>query len=286
MRLKEKFDELKKKGEGALIAYITLGDPSPDESFMLAQSLLDSGSVDVLELGIPFSDPIADGPVIQAAVDRALRAGMNTDVAFQLSKQLNKRAPVVYLTYYNIVLQRGVSDFARDCREAGIAGLAVADLPFEESEELRNACASNGVDYVHIVTPNTPRERMKMILKEASGFVYLVSNMGVTGTRRSLAKGLAETVGRALELSGGTPLAVGFGISGPGHVREVIGMGADGAIVGSAIVDMMARGRGLREILDFVDSLKEGTRQEARPALQLGDRAPGIRLSDRERKLK
>jgi tryptophan synthase alpha chain len=260
VRLKEKFDELREKGEGALLAYITLGDPTPEASFELAQSLIDSGSVDVLELGVPFSDPIADGPVIQAAVDRALRAGMNTDVAFGLSKRLNKRVPVVYLTYYNIVLQRGVDKFLRDCKDAGVSGLIVADLPFEEGEEVRDACACNGVDYIHIVTPNTPPERMRMILRDASGFVYLVSNMGVTGTRQSLAKGLSATVGRAIECSNGTPLAVGFGISRPGHVSEVIGMGADGAIVGSAIVDMASKGATIAEVLGFVRGLKEGTK--------------------------
>jgi tryptophan synthase alpha chain len=269
MRLKDKFDELKEKGEGALIAYITLGDPTPEASFELAQSLLDSGSVDVLELGVPFSDPIADGPVIQAAVDRALRAGMNTDEAFRLSGRLNKRVPVVYLTYYNIVLQRGVEEFLRDCKDAGVSGLIIADLPYEESEEVRGACALNGVDYINIVTPNTPPDRMKMILREAAGFVYLVSNMGVTGARQSLAKGLGATVRRAIECGNGTPLAVGFGISSPGHVTEVIDMGADGAIVGSAIVDMAAKGAGIAEVLGLAKRLKEGTRPKAGQALEV-----------------
>jgi len=268
LRLQEKFDELKEKREGALIAYITLGDPSPEESFMLAQSLLDSGSVDVLELGVPFSDPIADGPVIQAAVDRALKAGMNTDAAFELSKRLRKTVPVVYLTYYNIVLQRGLERFAADCEDAGIAGLIVADLPFEESGELRDACARRGVDYVHIVTPNTPQDRMRLIQENASGFVYLVSSMGVTGTRRDLSKGLEATVARTLECAGDTPVAVGFGISGPSHVRQVIGMGAAGAIVGSAIVGMVGKGAGMGDILSFTKALKEGTRPIAVPSLE------------------
>lgn len=259
MRLGDQFDSLKKKGEGALLAYITLGDPTPEESFLLAQSLIDSGSVDVLELGVPFSDPIADGPVIQAAVDRALKAGMNTDMAFQLTAQLDKKVPVVYLTYYNIVLQRGVGKFAGDCRDSGVSGLIVADLPFEESGQLRDACRANGVDYIHIVTPNTPPARMRMILEDASGFVYLVSSMGVTGARRDLAKGLADTVARTVECANGTPVAVGFGISGPEHVREVIGMGAEGAIVGSAIVDRVAKRAGIVETLGFVKRLKEGT---------------------------
>lgn len=263
MRLTEKFEELKKKGEGALIAYITLGDPSPEESFMLAQSLIDSGSVDVLELGVPFSDPIADGPVIQAAVDRALKAGMNTDLAFRLTERLDKKVPVVYLTYYNIVLQRGVEKFARDCRDSGVSGLIVADLPFEESGFLRRACRESGVDYIHIVTPNTPAARMRMILENASGFVYLVSSMGVTGARRDLAGGLADTVARAVECSNGTPVAVGFGISAPEHVRGVLNMGAEGAIVGSAIVGVAAKGVGITEVLKFVDGLKAGARAQA-----------------------
>jgi tryptophan synthase alpha chain len=268
LRLREKFGELKEKREGALIAYITLGDPSPEESLLLAQSLLDSGSVDVLELGVPFSDPIADGPVIQAAVDRSLKAGMNTDLAFEISKKLRKAVPVVYLTYYNIVLQRGLDRFTKDCEDAGIAGLIVADLPFEESGELRDACARHGVDYIHIVTPNTPPERMSMILEDASGFVYLVSSMGVTGTRRDLSKGLEATVARTLECAGATPVAVGFGISGPAHVRQVIGMGAAGAIVGSAIVGMVGKGAGIRDILGFTKALKDGTRPIAVPRLE------------------
>jgi tryptophan synthase alpha chain len=261
VRLRDRFDRLKERGEGALLAYITLGDPSPEESFTLAQSLIDSGSVDVLELGVPFSDPIADGPVIQAAVDRALKAGMNTDLAFSLTKKLDKKVPVVYLTYYNIVLQRGVEKFAGDCRDSGVSGLIVADLPFEESGMLRGACRANGVDYIHIVTPNTPPARMRMILEDASGFVYLVSSMGVTGARRDLAGGLKETVARALECSNGTPVAVGFGISQPEHVRAVLGMGAGGAIVGSAIVGLAANKKG--EVLKFVEGLKAGTRAQA-----------------------
>ncbi len=259
MRLGDKFSELRARGEGALIAYITLGDPSPEESFLLAQSLIDSGSVDVLELGIPFSDPIADGPVIQAAVDRALKAGMNTDIAFEISSRLRKSVPIVYLTYYNIVLQRGVEKFVSDCADSGVSGLIIADLPFEESPEVRRACAIGCIDYISIVTPNTPPARMRMILEGASGFVYVVSNMGVTGARQSLSMGLRDTVGRAISCAGGVPVAVGFGISKPQQVREVIGMGADGAIVGSAIVDMAARRAGIHAVLGYVRALKEGT---------------------------
>jgi tryptophan synthase alpha chain len=260
MKLTEQFDRLRAEGEGALIAYITLGDPSPAESLAIAQSLIDSGAVDVLELGVPFSDPIADGPVIQAAVDRALKAGMNTDLAFEIAGALDRKVPIVYLTYYNIVLQYGIERFAASCEKSGVSGLIVADLPCEENAEVRAACERHGVDYINIVTPNTGPERMRKLLKDASGFVYLVSTMGVTGKRKALAQGLRPVVDRAIAASGRTPVAVGFGISGPDHVREVVAMGAQGAIVGSAIVDLIAKGASPEELNSFVRSLKQATR--------------------------
>ncbi len=260
MKLSEQFDRLRAEGEGALIAYITLGDPSPAESLAIAQSLIDSGAVDVLELGIPFSDPIADGPVIQAAVDRALKAGMNTDLAFDIAGALDKKVPIVYLTYYNIVLQYGVERFAESCSRSGVSGLIVADLPHEESAEVRAACAKHGVDYINIVTPNTNEARMRQILDGSSGFVYLVSTMGVTGKRKALSQSLRPVVARAVKASGATPVAVGFGISGPDHVSEVTGMGAAGAIVGSAIVDLIAKGTSAEDLRAFVRGLKQATR--------------------------
>jgi tryptophan synthase alpha chain len=260
MTLSRQFDRLRAEGEGALIAYITLGDPSPAESLAIAQSLIDSGAVDVLELGVPFSDPIADGPVIQAAVDRALKAGMNTDLAFEIAAALDKKVPIVYLTYYNIVLQYGIEHFATSCEKSGVSGLIVADLPHEENAEVRAACKKHSVDYINIVTPNTGPERMRKLLKDGSGFVYLVSTMGVTGKRKALSQGLQPVVERAIAAAGDTPVAVGFGISGPDHVREVIAMGARGAIVGSAIVDMIGKGASAEELSSYVRSLKQATR--------------------------
>ncbi|HMK46553.1 MAG TPA: tryptophan synthase subunit alpha [Methanocella sp.] len=260
MKLSEKFLETKAKGEGALVAYITLGDPSPVESLAIAQSLIDSGAVDILELGVPFSDPIADGPVIQNAVDRALKAGMNTDLAFEISAQLNKKVPVVYLTYYNIVLQYGIERFFRSCRKSGISGIIIADLPFEEGAEVRKACEENDVDYIHMVTPNTNDERMRMILKDASGFAYLVSTKGVTGKRIKLSTTLQEMIDRTKAAADKTPVAVGFGISNPEHVTEIISMGADGAIVGSAIVDLVSKGASTEELQTYVRSLKTATK--------------------------
>jgi tryptophan synthase alpha chain len=263
MKLSQKFDRLHAEGEGALIAYITLGDPSPAESLAIAQTLIDSGAVDVLELGVPFSDPIADGPVIQAAVDRALKAGMNTDLAFEIAGALDKKVPLVYLTYYNIVLQYGIERFTSCCRSSGVSGLIVADLPCEESAELRDACRRNDVDYIHVVTPNTGPERMQKILDDASGFVYLVSTMGVTGKRKKLSGGLGDVIARTRVAARPVPVAVGFGISGPDHVSEVLSMGADGAIVGSAIVDLIAKGSSRAELAEFVRSLKQATRPVA-----------------------
>jgi tryptophan synthase alpha chain len=209
---------------------------------------------------VPFSDPIADGPVIQAAVDRALKAGMNTDLAFEIAGALDKKVPIVYLTYYNIVLQYGLERFAASCEKSGVSGLIVADLPYEENTEVLAACERHGVDYVNVVTPNTGPERMRKILEGASGFVYLVSTMGVTGKRKELAQGLQPVVDRAIAAAGRTPVAVGFGISGPDHAREVISMGAQGAIVGSVIVDLIARGATHEELMAFVRSLKQATR--------------------------
>jgi tryptophan synthase alpha chain len=259
MRLSEQFDRLHAHGEGALIAYITLGDPTPAESLAIAQTLIDSGSVDVLELGVPFSDPIADGPVIQAAVDRALKAGMNTDLAFDFAGALDKKVPIVYLTYYNIVLQYGIERFTASCHDSGVSGLIVADLPNEESRDVREACARHNVDYINVVTPNTSPARMRQILDGSSGFVYLVSTMGVTGKRKELSQSLRPVLERTKSAAGETPVAIGFGISGPNHVGEVIGLGADGAIVGSAIVDMIANGASSGEITDFVRGLKQAT---------------------------
>lgn len=256
MKLEDTFRSLEGKKEGALIVYITLGDPSIDESLSIAQALIDSGDIDVLELGIPFSDPIADGPVIQAAVDRALHAGMNTDVAFDLSRRLDKKIPVVYLTYYNIILQYGIERFIGECETSGISGLIVADLPFEEGAEVRAACRAHGIDYINIVTPNTPAGRMSEILRGASGFVYLVSTMGVTGARKDVSLTLKDVIGRTISRSNGVPVAVGFGISSPEQVKTVIGMGANGAIVGSAIVDRISKGASIEELQHFVRELK------------------------------
>ncbi|NOZ59786.1 MAG: tryptophan synthase subunit alpha [Euryarchaeota archaeon] len=238
-RIVEKFAELRQRGEGALIGYLTLGDPTPEDSLRLASCL--AREVDILELGIPFSDPIADGPTIQGAIDRALRAGTNTDHCFEIAEKLRRRfeIPLVFMTYYNIVLQYGEERFVSRCREVGVDGLLVSDLPVEEARPLLKVCRRMGVDMIFLIAPTTTEERMNKILRSASGFVYLVSLLGTTGARERLSELTIEKTRWALRYVKELPLAVGFGISKPEHVRAVIEAGASGAVVGSAFVKIV-----------------------------------------------
>lgn len=266
-RITAKFEELRSRGEGALIAFVTAGDPTVSATPKIAKALEDAGA-DMIELGLPFSDPIADGPTIQAAAERALKSGMNTDVYFAMTKKVRKtvKVPLICLTYFNLVLKRGVDRFMKNCKESGIDGVIIPDLPVEEAKEVIEKADDNVLDVIFLAAPTTTEERMKKILDSTRGFVYLVSLLGVTGARKELSR----TVENMIKLARKTAkknvlLAVGFGISTPEHVREVIAAGADGAIVGSAIVDVIAKnvgdeGKMLRGIRNFVTRLKEATR--------------------------
>jgi tryptophan synthase alpha chain len=259
MKIKEKFSELKKRREGALIAFVTAGDPTPDDTVDIVNSLV-RGGVDIIELGLPFSDPIADGVVIQKASERALKNGMNTDLFFGIAKKI-EGIPKVCLTYYNLVLQRGLERFASDCSEAGIDGLIVPDLPVEEATPLLNACKKYDTNLIFLVAKTTTEDRLKRIMKASSGFVYVVSLLGVTGAREELSEAVRPLIGRIKNVSDGVPLAVGFGISKPEHVRDVINAGADGAIVGSAFIKIIERNPGnkermLTELEEFSKGLK------------------------------
>lgn len=266
-RIAEKFRELHRKKEAALIAFVTAGDPTIEDTVDIAKTL-EKGGADVIELGLSFSDPIADGPTIQAASQRALKAGMNTDVYFEITKKIRKnvKVPLVCLTYFNPVVKRGIGRFMKDCNESGIDGVIIPDVPVEEAKEITEKANDNGVDTIFLIAPTTTDERMKKILDSTHGFVYLVSLLGVTGARRELSETVKETLKRARKIAKRKiPLAVGFGISTPKHVREVIALGADGAIVGSAIVNLIAKNSGdrekmLREIYKFVARLKQATR--------------------------
>jgi tryptophan synthase alpha chain len=267
-RIGEKFSELEEKGEGALIGYLTLGDPDIETSMRLIHCIIEN--VDILELGVPFTDPIADGPTIQAAIDRALKAGMNTDIAFEMVARLRQEGittPFVFMTYYNIVLQYGEERFVKRCKQMGVDGILVCDLPVEEAGSLYKYCKKHEVDLVFLIAPTTTEERIKRILSKAMGFVYLVSLLGVTGVREELQERTVEVTKWALDYVK-LPLAVGFGISKKEHVRRVVEAGAKGAVVGSAFVDIIAKkkGRACEDLRRLSQELKEGTRIKARGA--------------------
>jgi tryptophan synthase alpha chain len=182
---------------------------------------------------------VADGPTIQAAAQRAIAAGMNTDIYFQVAAEADVDIPKVFMGYYNMVYARGLDRFAKDCIESGISGMIVPDLPPEEAGPLREACARAGVDLIFLAAPNTPPERLRMIQEQTSGFLYLVARAGVTGARSDVLQDTRDLIAR---VPPGVPKAVGFGISTPAQATEVIRAGADAAIVGSACVDLIARG--------------------------------------------
>ncbi|MCX6678659.1 MAG: tryptophan synthase subunit alpha [Methanothrix sp.] len=221
-----------------LIVYICAGDPSPKATPDLVRRLAAAGA-DIIELGLPHSDPIADGPTIQAAAQRAIAAGMNTDVYFQVAAQADVAIPKVFMGYYNMIYSRGLDRFAEDCAHSGISGMIVPDLPPEEAGPLQQACLRHGVDLIFLAAPNTPAERLKMIEKETAGFLYLVARTGVTGAKSEILQGTRDLIAR---VPGDKPRAVGFGISTPEQAAEVIRAGADAAIVGSVCVDLIARG--------------------------------------------
>jgi len=266
MRLEEKFKELKERKEKALIGFVTAGYPTAEDTPEIARAMV-KGGVDILELGLPFSDPIADGVTIQRASERSLEAGMNTDVYFEVAAGI-KGVEKVCLTYYNLVLQRGLEDFIADCESAGIKGLVVPDLPVEESKPLLRICDRHETDLIFLIAPTTTEKRMARILDVASGFVYVVSLLGVTGAREHISDAIHPLIRRIREVksSVSVPLAVGFGISKPEHVRTVCEV-ADGAIVGSAFIRLIEKGLEseskasmLREIEEYTRSLKTGTK--------------------------
>lgn len=265
-RIKEKFEELEKKKEGALIGYLTMGDPDIKTSEKLIRCIVKN--VDILELGVPFSDPIADGPTIQAAIDRSLKKGMNTDIAFDMIKRLRKdgiKTPFVFMTYYNIVLQYGEERFIKKCRDVGVDGILVSDLPLEEAENVLDCCDRYGVDFIFLIAPTTTEERIKKIAKKAKGFIYLVSLLGVTGARDKLQDITIEKTKWALEhINGILPLAVGFGISKKEHVKSIVNAGARGVVVGSAFVDIVSKKKGdaCTDLIRLSKELKEGTKQK------------------------
>jgi len=221
----------------AFIGFTVAGDPGIEASLRVAKTMIDAG-LDLLEIAVPYSDPVADGPVIERAHARALRAGTTPDDVFALVREVRDYAPalpVVLFTYYNIIYRRGPGRFFAEAAAAGADGVLIVDLPSEESGEVAPYAARHGIDRIALIAPTTSPERQNAILREASGFVYLISLEGVTGERDRLPSGIAGLVGAVREKTD-LPLAVGFGISRPEHVGAVAAAGANGVIVGSALV--------------------------------------------------
>ncbi|XP_047166776.1 tryptophan synthase alpha chain-like isoform X1 [Vigna umbellata] len=259
--LSETFTRLKKEGKVAFIPYITAGDPDLSTTAE-ALKVLDSCGSDIIELGVPYSDPLADGPVIQAAATRSLAKGTNFNAIISMLKEVvpELSCPIALFTYYNPILKRGTDKFMSIVRETGVHGLVVPDVPLEETETLRVEAKKNGIELVLLTTPTTPKNRMKAIVDAAEGFVYLVSAVGVTGARSSVS-GNVQSLLQEIKEATTKPVAVGFGISKPEHVKQVAGWGADGVIVGSAMVKVLGEAKspqeGLKELEAFARSLKE-----------------------------
>ena len=264
---KKLFNKLKKNNEGALVAFTVIGDPDYEASLEIVKKIIDSGA-DILELGVPFSDPIADGPTIQSADIRALKIGMNMDKAFNFIKEVrkyNNKVPIGLLVYGNLIYQRGINKFYHDSAKSGVNSILAADVPLEEADDYIKAARRNKIDTVFIVSPTTYNERIKKIVNKVTGFVYVISRLGVTGARLTLEKSTLALVKRVRKYTK-KPLCVGFGISKPEHVKAVVKTGVDGAIVGSAIVDLIAKnirnkGKMLNDISIYIKKMKEATRK-------------------------
>lgn len=246
--------------EKAFVAFITGGDPDMETSEKLILAMAEAGA-DVIEIGIPFSDPIAEGPVIQAADERALLAGCTTDKLFDMVKRLREKTqvPLLFMTYLNPVYTYGKEPFLKGCRECGLDGLIVPDMPFEEKGELEELCRVYGVDLISMVSP-TSDYRIAMIAKEAKGFVYCVSSLGVTGVRSELGGNIGEMIDKVRSATS-VPCAIGFGISTPEQAVRMASL-ADGVIVGSAIVKIIAQhGRdSVEPVSDYIREMKAAIR--------------------------
>ena len=241
----------------AFIAFITCGDPDLDTTGRAVRAAVENGA-DLIELGIPFSDPTAEGPVIQEANLRALQAGTTTDRIFGFVKELRTdvTVPMVFMTYANVIFSYGAEKFISTCAQIGIDGLILPDLPFEEKEEFLPLCRQYGVDLISLIAP-TSENRVAMIAREAEGFIYLVSSLGVTGTRNEITTDLVPII-RTIRENAKVPVAIGFGISKPEQAKAMAAI-SDGAIVGSAIEKILAQyGKEAPEhIGEYVKSMKE-----------------------------
>jgi len=244
-RIQDAFSKARSQNRAAFVAYLCAGDPDFETSLAACRAVI-AGGADVLELGVPFSDPLADGLTNQLAAQRALESGMTAARVFELVRRIREASdvPIVFYTYYNLVFSNGVDRYVHTAKEAGVDGLLILDLPPEEAGEAGAACARHGVDTVCIVAPTTPDSRLPRIAASATGFIYYVSREGVTGVRDQLAAGIPEAVAR-IRAHTRLPVAVGFGISTRVQVAQVAAY-ADGVVVGSVLVNLIRDNLGSR----------------------------------------
>lgn len=239
-RIDSKFNELKSKNQKALICYVVAGYPDIKTSEHIITSLINGGA-DIIEIGIPFSDPIADGSTIQDAIQSSLISGTTPDMCLELASRIRKtfpNIPLIIMTYSNILYRKGYMQFAEKAKENGIDGFIIPDIPIEESKEYLNTVQNTGLSTIFLVSPNTSEKRLKMISRICTGFLYAISVYGTTGERKGFDEYTIESIKRVKKVTAADelPLAVGFGISNPQHVKYMVDAGADAVIIGSAII--------------------------------------------------
>ncbi len=266
-RITDTFERLKAGGQRGLIPFVTAGHPDIPTTRRLLPALQKAGA-HVIELGVPFSDPIADGPVIQRSSQQALRNGVTLKEILSLVAEMRSElhVPIVLFSYVNPVLQFGVENFARAGAEAGVDGVLISDLPLEEAAEIRNTLSKNSIDLILLAAPTSSEQRLRMIAENARGFIYAVSRTGVTGTRDEMSHQAEELVQRLRALTC-LPVAVGFGISTPDQVRQVWDY-ADAAVVGSAIVKEIEENSGMADLVEHVENFV----RSLAPAIERSDR--------------
>ena len=257
-RIDTKFAELNAIGKKAFVTYVMAGDPNYDTSLEVVKGLPAAG-VDIIELGLPFTDPMADGPTIQLAGQRALKAGMSLEKTLEMVRDFrlgDDTTPIVLMGYYNPSYSRGVTQFLEEAKSAGIDGMIVVDLPPEEDDELCIPAQKAGLNFIRLATPTTDNKRLPKVLSNTSGFLYYVSITGITGAAAADASDVAPEVAR-IKAATDLPIIVGFGIRTPQNAHDIASV-ADGAVVGSVIVDKIGAGKSPSEILAFVKSLADG----------------------------
>jgi tryptophan synthase alpha chain len=268
-RLTETFERLRREQRPGLVTYTTAADPDVPRSTEILKAL-DRAGADVMEVGVPFSDPLADGPVIQRATERALAAGGNLKASLRIIADVRPHvsAPIVVFSYANPLLRLGTAEFARQAASAGVDGVLALDLPIEEAGEFRETMAGSGIDTIFLLSPTTTDERIRKAGALGRGFLYGISRLGVTGARDEVSSGAAAMV-RRIRTFTSLPIALGFGISRPEHVAEV-GAYADAAVVGSALVSLIAEARESPELIGRVEAYVQSLRAACRPRLEEG----------------